>query len=437
MVPHLVTALKGPLLDLERRILDATPQIERWFRLEWQEHTPPFYCSVDLRNAGYKLAPVDANLYPGGFHHLSQDMLPLAQQAAMAAIEKYCPDARNLLVIPDSPGRAGCSLQNAARLAALMRRTGLDVRFGSLDPAVTMPTRVELSDGQSVLLEPLQRHGRRIGLQDFDPCTIVLNNDLSAGLPDILLDLNEQTLLPPLHAGWYTRRRSNHLAAYNDIAKKFSKSLGIDPWLLNPLFSRCGSVDLHDRTKLDAVVGSVELMLKQIRSKYREYGITEAPFVVVKSDRNDGFGVMPVRDPGELAAALRTSASRSRGAGVPAVRSGGTGSAVHELIVQEGVPTVESMDAGNAEPVVYMIDRYVVGGFYRVNARRGRDENLDVPGAQYVPLPFAASCNMPDNRVPADHAQNRFYAYGVVARLALLAASLELERTDPDQSLYG
>jgi glutamate--cysteine ligase len=31
-----------------------------------------------------------------------------------------------------------------------------------------------------------------------------------------------------------------------------------------------------------------------------------------------------------------------------------------------------------------------------------------------------------------DAAPNRFYAYGVVARLALLAASLELERSRPD-----
>jgi hypothetical protein len=47
-----------------KKILEATPAIERWFRLEWQEHTPPFYCSVDLRNAGFKLAPVDTNLFP-------------------------------------------------------------------------------------------------------------------------------------------------------------------------------------------------------------------------------------------------------------------------------------------------------------------------------------------------------------------------------------
>ena len=60
MVPHLVTALTGPINELEQRILESMPAIERWFRLEWMEHTPPFYTSVDIRNAGFKLAPVGA-----------------------------------------------------------------------------------------------------------------------------------------------------------------------------------------------------------------------------------------------------------------------------------------------------------------------------------------------------------------------------------------
>ena len=53
MVPHLITALTGPINELEQRIIDSMPAIERWFRLEWMEHTPPFYCSVDIRN-GYQ-----------------------------------------------------------------------------------------------------------------------------------------------------------------------------------------------------------------------------------------------------------------------------------------------------------------------------------------------------------------------------------------------
>ena len=150
MVPHLVTALNGPLLDLEKKILEATPAIERWFRLEWQEHTPPFYCSVDLRNAGFKLAPVDTNLFPGGFNNLAPEMLPLAVQAAMAAIEKYCPDARNLLVIPESQPRNAFYLQNIARMMQIFRQTGLNVRLGSLSPEIKVPTPVLLPDGQEL-----------------------------------------------------------------------------------------------------------------------------------------------------------------------------------------------------------------------------------------------------------------------------------------------
>src|SRR4030095_3979677 len=67
MVPHLTTSLTGPLRDLERVVLDQRPQIERWFRTQWLEHEVPFYASVDLRNSGFKLAPVDTNLFPGRF----------------------------------------------------------------------------------------------------------------------------------------------------------------------------------------------------------------------------------------------------------------------------------------------------------------------------------------------------------------------------------
>jgi hypothetical protein len=64
------------------------------------------------------------------------------------------------------------------------------------------------------------------------------------------------------------------------------------------------------------------------------------------------------------------------------------GQQVTEVIIQEGVPTYERINDAVAEPVVYMIDRYVVGGFYRVNAERGIDENLNAPG-------MTASCRWP------------------------------------------
>ena len=141
MVPHLITALTGPINELEQRILESMPAIERWFRLEWMEHTPPFYTSVDLRNAGVKLVPVDTNLYPSCFHHLTPEMLPLAVQAAMAAIEKICPEAKNLLLIPENRTRNSFYLSNLERLVRIFHQAGLNVRLGTLDETVKAPTQ--------------------------------------------------------------------------------------------------------------------------------------------------------------------------------------------------------------------------------------------------------------------------------------------------------
>ena len=115
------------------------------------------------------------------------------------------------------------------------------------------------------------------------------------------------------------------------------------------------------------------------------------------------------------------------------------GQQVNEVIIQEGVPTYERINEGVAEPVVYMMDRYVVGGFYRVHADRGIDENLNAPGASFVPLAFADPGHLPKpGEKPGASAPNRFYMYGVIARLAMLGASYELEQTDPHaESLDG
>ena len=430
MVPHLITALTGPINELEQRVIDSMPATERWFRLEWMEHTPPFYSSVDIRNAGFKLAPVDTNLFPGGWNHLTPEMLPLAVQAAMAAIEKICPEARNLLIIPENDTSDSAYLANVAQLQRIFSMGGLNVRIGSVNPDVKETTVIELPTGEHITLEPVQRSRHRLGLKHFDPCTILLNNDLSAGAPGILEDLHEQYLLPPLHAGWSVRRKSNHFRSYEEITKRFGKLLGIDPWLINPLFGKCEPSDFATDTGLDALQSTVDTVLTKIRRKYKEYGINEKPFVVVKPDNGSyGAGVLTVRDVKDLLAL--SPATRAQ------LAMTHDGQPVREAIVQEGVLTQERIAGAVAEPVVYMMDRYVVGGFYRSHAERGADENLNLPGAQFVPLAFDHSTHMHQlGTRPAALAPNRFYMYGVVARLAMLAASYELEATDPNAEEY-
>jgi glutamate--cysteine ligase len=419
MVPRLTTALKGPLLDLEQRILTAQPTIEHWFRTQWQEHTPPFYTSVDLRNSGFKLAPVDTNLFPGGFNNLNPDFIPLCVHAVQSAVEKICPEARGLLLIPENHTRNQFYLQNLEQLARILRQAGLHVRIGSLLPEITQATKVELTNGSSITLEPLVRKGNRLGVADFDPCIVLLNNDLSAGAPDILKNL-EQTVLPPLVAGWYNRRKSGHFAAYHQVSKQFAELLGIDSWLIDPYFAVCNQVNFQEKVGEECLAAQVDFVLTQMRAKYVEYGVKHDPFVIVKADAGTyGMGIMSVKDASEVRDLNRKQRNK-----MAVVKEG---LQVSDVLVQEGVYSFEDMNEAVAEPVVYMIDRYVVGGFYRVHTERGVDQNLNAPGMRFEPLAFESCCAFPNPDCAPDDTPNRFYAYGVIGRLAMLAASVELE----------
>ncbi len=411
MVPHLITALTGPINELEQRVLESMPAIERWFRLEWMEHTPAFYSAVSLRNAGFKLAPVDTQLHPVGFHHLSEAMLPLAVQAAMAAIEKICPEAKNLLLIPDPRRRSAGALASLATLVRIFHQAGLNVRLGALEEGLEAPVELPLAEGGSLRLEPLLRKRGRLLLKDFDPCTILLNCELADGVPQILKNLDEQYLLPPLHASAALRSRSTYLATYEEVAKRFAKLLGMDPWLINPVHAQCEAPDFRSGAGLQALQEQVETILGKVRKKYKDYGINEKPFVVLKADAaRGGLGTLAVRDAKEL-----------EGAAWPAL------AAPARLLIQEGVATHERLEDVPVEPTVYLLDRYVIGGYYRELAEPGQ-------ASRPVPLAFADSAQLvrPGERAGAS-APNRFYMYGVVARLAMLAASYELEQSDPDR----
>ncbi len=430
------------LQAFERQILSNQTKIEAWFRSKWKEHKPPFYGSVDIRNAGYKMASIDMNLFPGGFNNLNPNFVQLASHAALDAVERACPQAKSVLIVPENHTRNTFYLQNVYALSDILRNAGFEVRLGSINPEITEPVELETALSDTVTLEPLQRTRGRVHLADgFSPCLILLNNDLSAGVPDILKDIN-QTVLPPLHGGWTTRRKTAHFSAYNDVAAEFAALVGMDEWQINPYFEQISGLNFQEREGEDALADAVERMLAKIQAKYDEKGITDQPFVIVKADAGTyGMGVMSVKSADEVRGLNRKN--RNKMAKIK------EGLEVSEVIVQEGIYTYETLHGAVSEPVVYMIDRFVVGGFFRVHEGRGADENLNATGMSFVPLNHAIPVVESDQNdecgrrvfeqwqelgVPQTKADdpdcgcNRLYVYGVMARLSLLAAAVELER---------
>lgn len=420
LTPHLTTATTEPLNLLEKQILSRQEDIEEWFRAQWQQSPAPVYGSVDLRNSGFKLAPVDMNLFPAGFNNLNPDFLLLSVEAAKAALMQTVPTAKKILILPESHTRNLFYWENMRRLLQILIEAGFDARIGTLLPEYKEGGDVTLHNGEKIPVETISRHDSKIGLRDFIPDIILLNNDLSDGIPDVLQNLH-QPIVPPAELGWSQRLKSEHFQFYAEVVDEFAKLIQIDPWFIAPLFRHCGEINFMHRDGDDCLTKNVEQLLIEVQKKYDEYNISCKPFIVVKADAGTyGMAVMTVRNADELRdlnRKQRTSMSKSKG-----------GQPVSKVIMQEGVYTFETWGPENAvaEPVVYLWGQRVVGGFYRVHKDRGVDENLNSPGMKFEPLAFAKTCHKPASIPNPNECQNRFYVYGVIARLSMLAAAREM-----------
>ena len=331
------------------------------------------------------------------------------------------------LVQPMSTGGLPENPETKRRLKNLMDVTGL---LSELDTG----SHSEASIEDLLRVHPREFLEKFKTLSDKNGGTIGLNipfskggfeiASLSAGLAkgavfSVLKGIN-QNLIPPLNAGWHKRRKSDHFTQYNKVVDEFSQFTDIDPWLINPYFEKLDNLNFQERKGENELASIASNMLKNINKKYKQYNIAQEAYLVVKANAGTyGMGIMIIKNSEDilnLNRKMRKKMSVIKG-----------GAIVTEVIIQEGIHTEESIDESVAEPVIYMIDRFVVGGFFRVHTNKEKDENLNSPGMHFIPQPFETSCIMPDQGRPCDDEANRFYAYGVIARLALIAAARELQ----------
>jgi glutamate--cysteine ligase len=419
-IPQLNTSQTEPLLQLETHFLSHCQAINEWFDAQWLKTTPPVYGSVDLRNAGFKLAPIDMNLFPAGFNNLNPEFTAVSIRAAQEVVKQLLPTTKNILVIPESHTRNLFYWANVRTLLNILKEAGFEPRLGFLSPELTEAQEIQLPDGGSVTIEPLRREGDRLLVDGFSPDLILLNNDLSDGIPEILENVS-QPIIPPASLGWSQRLKSGHFQYYKEVADEFAKIADIDSWLIAPYFRHCGQIDFMQQEGMECLIANAEKLFADIKLKYEEYNITHQPFLVIKADAGTyGMAVMTVRNVDELRNMNRKQRTR-----MSTIKGG---QPVNRVIIQEGVYTFETVGEDNAvaEPVVYLWGQRVVGGFYRVHKDRAIDESLNAPGMHFEPIPFAKPCNEPCHSKKSDAGDNRFYVYGVVAKLSMLAAAREM-----------
>lgn len=402
----------SPVLTQLRDVLNRRgDDVRGWFEAQHKKSPPPFYSSVDLRHSGYKLAPVDTNLFPAGFNHLSPSARARGVEQVKRRLASCDKGVKHALVIPENHTRNQGYIDNLGALVSLLEEAGLNVEVGSLI-ATGAPIEVTTSDGRVIAEQPLERVKNSLRTdKGFTPDLIIVNNDMTSGPPDILRGVT-QPIAPRTGLGWHRRRKSIHFEAYEQLAKQFAADFAIDAWTISAEFQKCGLVDFGEKQGLECVALNVERVLRRMREKFAEHGVKAEPYVFVKSDSGTyGMGIMTVRGGEELYEINKKIRNKMN-----VIKEG-----VHntEVIIQEGIPTIDRIGGDPAEPMLYLMNGIAVGGAFRVNAERDAEGNLNASGMR-----FKGMCDEGEQG-EANITGCHFGAYGIVSQLASLAAERE------------
>lgn len=395
------------------QIVRHLASVRAWFEEKRRDLKYPVYTSYDIRDSGRKIAVVDANIFPAGFNNICQIDRDNAPQLMERYLNRHYGEAtKDLLLLTEEHTQNAYYWENVHALEKIVRGAGRNVRIAiprELDAPLTMKT----VNGHELTVHSARRSGTGIRVDDFEPQLIISNNDFSDAYADWSEGLR-MAMNPPRELGWYQRKKSGYFDEYNGAVREFADLIQVDPWLLTVATKSFSDFDLSVESKRDQLAEQVETMLAEIQEKYRQHGIEENPFLMVKNNSGTyGLGVIQVRSGDEV----RNFTYKSR----KKMKASKGGRGIEEVILQEGIPSAVSSDGVVAEPAIYLIGCELAGGFLRAHDKKGPQESLNSPGAVYKRLCVS------DLRVSVEgHPMEN--VYGWIARLGLLAVGRETNR---------
>lgn len=357
---------------IDERIEANRERLTAWMAEKRAEVPIPIYGSVDVRDAGWKVAAVDANHFPAGFNNVPNEDRPRLAALLREHVERTNPGVTWIHLYPESHTRNPGYVENLRTLVDLLVRAGYLTTVGS--PELNDISQVRGLSGHLDLVnvQPDDRGG--LTVNGRRPDVILLNNDLTTGLPE---ELQTGEIMPPTHMGWHRRRKSEHQRALEPYVEEAAALLDVDPWYLQTEWFVSEDKCLEKETCRTILAAEVDAFLDGLRERYAVLGIEQEPVAFVKNDRGTyGLGIMTVRSGSEL---LELSNRKMK-----KLMYAKGGADVENFLVQEGVPTSMTAGSGVAEPVVYLVDGEAASWFYRTNEKKGAMDNLNSPSSSFL-----------------------------------------------------
>jgi len=369
--------------------------IDNWFKEKFNNLTLPFYSSIDLRNSCYKIAAVDANLFPAGFNNLSKESQKTASQLIKDYFTKY--QYKKALIIPENYTRNKMYIENVLAIEKTLQLAGFETKIGLFhNESYNLIESYEIVTKEGSLIKTKS---------GFIPDVIILNRDMTSHIPSTLENIKQDIIPSPL-CGWHSRQKSKYFEIYEEVISEFCREFEIDPWLIYAFTNNCNEVNFEDNASLEVLATKVDLLLSLIQKKYEEYKIETQPYVFIKANNGTyGMGIITATSGEEI-----LNLNKKKRNKMQKVKDG---IKINSVIIQEGVPTVDIFKNSTAEPSIYYVGKTPVCYLYRYNKRKDIHSSLN-----------SIDCEFHD--VSKIVGEKNLSLWTIISKLAVLALTKEI-----------
>ena len=259
---------------IHSRIKAKQTTVHAWLNSLEGSNELPLYSSVDVRDAGFKISVVDTNIFPAGFNNLCEHGLKDAVGLIKTAILKRVPKCQDILIIAEEHTRNTWYLENIRILEQIITNAGFNAKiatFLSIQPDFCENANyaeLETATGKSVKIFCLKKLLKKFedGLQNYD--LIILNNDLSTGIPEILKNA-KIPIYPSIQAGWHSRQKSHHFKHTQELMEDFARIVDLDPWLFSAYQEIVDNVDVNEEADRKRMFDAATILFDRITKKYQ------------------------------------------------------------------------------------------------------------------------------------------------------------------------
>ncbi len=391
----------------------------------------PLYSSVDIRVNSSKAAVVDTNLFPAGFNNLCEYSSENIPQILKESIQSFIPNCKDILILAESHTRNKFYLDNIYSLKKFLNEAGFNV-----DVSAILNSDIPVQEGY-ITLETAKKKSLKVyqfewlkqHLPEFHYDFVLLNNDLSKGVPSELSNLNIP-IYPSYLAGWHSRNKSHHFKEVNRIMSKISEKFDIDPFFTTTSFIELPNVNINNASDRTLLYDQAKQLFESLTRKYSYYNIDQKPLAFLKANRGTyGMGVVPIESPEDILKFNRKNRN--------SLAKGKESRIIDSFIIQEGVPSELKVHDQVAELCLYYATKSYMGGFFRLNSNKSNRENLNSSGMSFQKIctsehelsTFSAKEKGYDKSIIED-----FSFYKFLGHVSVVAAQQEIKQLELTRS---